>query len=102
MYAELVVKDLPIYSAALASPSALIIVALFNSTAYCTINFALSADCWAICFCSMASVKSLPKVNAVMETSSRRMWYSLSLVIIPYLICMDTASRRERSVVASY
>lgn len=38
-----------------------------------TMNFARSASCCATCLASMAWVYSLPKVNCVMETSSKTM-----------------------------
>ena len=102
MYAVFCINDSPIYLAAWASPLALMMVDLRCSFACNTTNLALSAFCCAICFYSIASVNCFPNVNAVMETSSRWMWNSRSLSIIPYLIFCDTVSRCTSSVAALY
>lgn len=53
------------------SPSALMIAANFSCSDFSTINFALSASCWATCFDSIAFVNSLLNDSSVIDTSSR-------------------------------
>lgn len=48
--------------AASAWPSARMTEAWRSCSAFSTTNFARSASCWAICFCSTAEVNSLPKL----------------------------------------
>ncbi len=92
IYAGFSLIALPNASAAIASPLALIIVDFLSSKAYYTWYLALSAYYYAIYFSSIAFVNSYPNTKSTIETSSKMIANSLSLLVKPSLIWFETYS----------
>jgi len=67
--------------AASASPSDNMTLAFFSSSSFITMNFYLSASCWAIYFYSIADAYSFINPKWVIETSSSIILKSLALSV---------------------
>jgi hypothetical protein len=72
------------------------IVDFLSSKACMTSNFARSAFCYAIYFCSIDFLNSTPKSKLTIETSSNIILKSFNLFLIPYLILMSSKKREKK------
>jgi hypothetical protein len=78
------------------------IVDFLSSKACMTSNFARSAFCYAIYFCSIDFLNSTPKSKLTIETSSNIILKSFNLFLIPYLILIETYSLYTNKLEALY
>eukprot|EP00732_Lithocolla_globosa_P006388 Lithocolla_globosa_v1_NODE_7393_length_952_cov_966.381271.p2 type:complete len:163 gc:universal NODE_7393_length_952_cov_966.381271:871-383(-) len=94
-------KASEILAAASDSPSERMMPACFSCSAFSTKKAARAASCSATCFCSTASVNSLPKVKSTIEISSNKMLKTSPRRVRLARIFSETCSRMVINSAAS-
>lgn len=85
-----------------AEPCDLMAFALASSCSFQTLNFFISATCWATCLASTLWTYSLENYMSVIDTSSSMIENSANLLVSPSLISIDTFSLCVISCSAAY